>query len=264
MNCQEALNLLYDIIDKEASEIDTRQVQEHLSRCRDCFNKYELEKSVQGFIQAKLDDDQPALKLDGLKAKIAGKLDAVDSESRAHRRRSPFRIASFSLAAAALLVVMIGAANLISDFVRHNEQLIPLERAHWSARENSRTFSADNPGSALIARYQDNLQYELHHQVNDFKLVGAMTEEIMGVEMGHFVYSSNGSIVSVFVVPADSFGIPGELKENEVIRNNLHFFDHNCRGCRLVFHQQGSAVIITATTDTSVELLEFIPGHMAI
>ncbi|MDH4158461.1 MAG: zf-HC2 domain-containing protein [candidate division Zixibacteria bacterium] len=264
MNCQEALSLLYDIIDKEASEIDTRQVQEHLSRCRDCFDKYELEQSIQGFIQAKLENDQPALKLDGLRAKIAGKLDAIDGEARVHRRRSPFRIASFSLAAAALLVVMIGAASLISDFVRHNERLIPLERAHWSARENPQAFSADNPGSALIARYHDNLRYELHHQVNDFTLVGAMTEEIMGVEMGHFVYSNNGSVVSVFVAPADRFDIPGDLKDNEVVRNNLHFFDHNCRGCRLVFHQQGSVVIITATNDTSVELLEFIPGHMAI
>ena len=264
MNCQEALSLLYDIIDKEASEIDTRQVQEHLSRCRDCFNKYELEKSIQGFIQAKLENDQPTLKLDGLKAKIAGELDAVDRESRVRPRRSPFRIASFSLAAAALLVVMIGAASLISDFVHHNEELIPLERAHWSARENPQAFTADNPGSALITTYHESLQYDLHHQVNDFSLVGAATQDIMGVEMGHFVYSSNGSVVSVFVVPADRFDIPGDLKEHEVVRDNMHFFDHNCRGCRLVFHRQGSAVIITATTDTNVELLEFIPGHMAI
>ena len=30
MNCQEALDLLYDIIDKEASEIDTQEVKRHL------------------------------------------------------------------------------------------------------------------------------------------------------------------------------------------------------------------------------------------
>ena len=35
MKCQEALDLLYEIIDKEASEIDTQAVKRHLDYCQD-------------------------------------------------------------------------------------------------------------------------------------------------------------------------------------------------------------------------------------
>ena len=74
MNCQEALDLLYDIIDKEASDIDTQQVQEHLNHCRDCFEKYKVEGAVHDFIKAKLDSDTPGPRLDTLKSRILTRL----------------------------------------------------------------------------------------------------------------------------------------------------------------------------------------------
>ena len=49
MECQDALDLLHEIIDKEASDIDTAQVKEHLEKCRDCFKKFKVEESVQAF-----------------------------------------------------------------------------------------------------------------------------------------------------------------------------------------------------------------------
>ncbi|MCK4573195.1 MAG: hypothetical protein KAU36_02435, partial [candidate division Zixibacteria bacterium] len=71
-------------------------------------------------------------------------------------------------------------------------------------------------------------------------------------------------IVSVFVAPSDLFSIPSDLRNSPVQRGDLIFFDHNCRGCRLVFHQVGSAIIITATRSPQVELLEFVPGSQII
>ena len=75
MNCQEALNLLYDIIDKEASEIDTEQVQEHLSRCRHCSEIYRVEKSVNALLRAKMQTSSPEKCVDALKSRVLGELD---------------------------------------------------------------------------------------------------------------------------------------------------------------------------------------------
>ena len=85
INCQEALELLYDIIDREASEIDTQEVKEHLSKCGKCLEKYKLEESVNDLIQAKIgkpteDTSEISDKVEGLKIKIMDHLDAVDEE----------------------------------------------------------------------------------------------------------------------------------------------------------------------------------------
>jgi len=44
MNCQEALSLLYDVIDKEASQIDIKEVQKHLDCCQDCLKRFQVEE----------------------------------------------------------------------------------------------------------------------------------------------------------------------------------------------------------------------------
>lgn len=80
MNCQEALNLLYDIIDDEASEIDVRGVEEHLSHCHDCAEVYKIERSVSGLIQERLRHKKPTPRFHALKSKVLRQLDEVDTE----------------------------------------------------------------------------------------------------------------------------------------------------------------------------------------
>ncbi|RKX23560.1 MAG: hypothetical protein DRP45_10300 [Candidatus Zixiibacteriota bacterium] len=81
MNCQEALSLLYDIIDKEASEIDVAQVQEHLNRCRDCAGIYKIEESISRLIQEKLKHKEPTPCFDVLKSNVLQQLDDIDAEN---------------------------------------------------------------------------------------------------------------------------------------------------------------------------------------
>jgi anti-sigma factor (TIGR02949 family) len=80
MNCKDALELLYEIIDKEASTIDTQQVQEHLRNCHHCFEIYRVETSVQEFITARLEPVTPTPNLESLKKKILFHLDNIDCE----------------------------------------------------------------------------------------------------------------------------------------------------------------------------------------
>jgi anti-sigma factor (TIGR02949 family) len=82
MNCQEALNQLYEIIDKEAQTIDEQSIREHLSHCRHCADIYKLEEAVNDFILARLRSDGPPPKLATLKEKILSELDAADCDDQ--------------------------------------------------------------------------------------------------------------------------------------------------------------------------------------
>lgn len=81
MNCQEALSLLYDIIDREASEIDIHQVEKHLARCRDCSGVYDIEHSIDKLIQERLANPGPTLQFTKLKTTVLQQLDKIDAEN---------------------------------------------------------------------------------------------------------------------------------------------------------------------------------------
>ncbi len=81
MNCQEALSLLYDVIDREASEIDMAMVQEHLGRCKDCAGVYEVEEAISRLIVERARNSEPSEHAAALKAKVLLQLDQIDSEA---------------------------------------------------------------------------------------------------------------------------------------------------------------------------------------
>ncbi|RKX26764.1 MAG: hypothetical protein DRP47_07700 [Candidatus Zixiibacteriota bacterium] len=78
MNCQEALSLLYDIIDKEASDIDAKEVEEHIEVCRNCSDIFRIETSIHEFLKLKLQSNQPTTKLEALKKRVLYNLDEID------------------------------------------------------------------------------------------------------------------------------------------------------------------------------------------
>lgn len=262
MNCQEALDLLYDIIDKEASEIDTQQVQEHLSHCRDCFEKYKIEGAVHDFIMAKLTANTPPPRVEALRSRIISRLDSIDQEIEGKNGRPPFWNTTFTLAIAAFVVVSIGAAYLVAGLFAHNDLYMPLERAHFNAAEASNGSPADF--DAAMTQINNELHYELSRQVGSFALAGGHMEDVKGTQMAHFVYRQGDKAVSVFVAPASKLEIPENLRKTLVHKNGFDLFDHNCRGCRLVYHRDGDVMVVTATTDRQTDLLNFLPGHTTI
>jgi anti-sigma factor (TIGR02949 family) len=264
MNCQDALSLLYEIIDKEASEIDVKEVQQHLDRCRHCFEIYRLESAVQEFISQKLKDRDSSCCLESLKAKIMVRLDQIDQESISAERRSFFRRAAAVLVAAAAIVTLVWVAFWGRDLYCHQTEYVPLERAHWAASERLSSIRDEARTASVLTEVREQLGYEVSPAIAGFSLVGGQTEEIMGLKMAHLVYVHDSEIVSVFVVPAERFRIPDDLKESMVRKDQLTLYDHHCRSCRLVYHQIGRAVVITATTDHTIDLLSFIPGQTAI
>ena len=253
MTCQEALSLLYDIIDKEASQIDTEHVEAHLRKCHNCSFVYRVEKSVNELIREKLSH------IDG-----ENEEPAETEQVRTRVESEPaFRLGRV-LAIAASIVVIVGAVYYGNSFLSHQKLYRPLEKAHSQACQHLDEFQdASNTWSAQ-SRIAEQMAYDLKPTVEGFNLIGGHLEIIDGVQIAHFLYSRDGKIVSVFIAEAGAFQIPEELHETRVIRGDISFFDHNCRSCRLVYHRIGNAVVITATEERDVELLDFVPGHVTI
>ena len=262
MNCQEALDLLYDIIDKEASDIDTQQVQEHLSHCRDCFEKYKVEGAVHDFIKAKLNSDTSGPRLEVLKSRIISRLDTIDQEREGNRGRPPFWNMTFTLAIAAFVVVTVGAAYLVAGLFTHNDLYMPFEKAHFAAAEGNGLSSERLDGTLKIVNH--DLHYTLENEVGTFALASGHMEEIRGKHLAHFVYRQGDKLISVFLAPATQLEIPENLRKTLVQRNGFDLFDHHCRGCRLVYRRDGDVIVVTATTDRQTDLLDFLPGHSTI
>lgn len=268
MNCQEALDLLYDYLDKEASEVDAKQVQEHIQKCHHCFEVYKLEGDIHDFVKAKLTATTPRGHAESLRVKILSQLDSIDREEGATTgKKPPFWRTSYTLAAAALLVITLGAAYLVAGFYRHQDLYIPLEKAHWNAEEEASTFANAGLTTVAMSFASDSVGYQLRDAVEGYHMVGGHTEEIDGTRMVHFVYANDANrddLVSVFVVPASNYSIPDNLADARVERAGHEFFDHHCRGCRLVYHRMGDAIVITASTNHEADLLSFVPGQASI
>jgi mycothiol system anti-sigma-R factor len=71
MTCEEALRRLFDVIDKEASQYDVNEVQEHLEQCESCMARYEFEAMFKTFVKDKASSDEKA---DRLKSRILDRI----------------------------------------------------------------------------------------------------------------------------------------------------------------------------------------------
>ena len=75
MNCRDALRLLFDVIDNEASETETAKVREHTKKCSKCSARYEMEMKFKNCIEKK---GKFSPECEELRLKITQQLDAID------------------------------------------------------------------------------------------------------------------------------------------------------------------------------------------
>ncbi|MCK4460253.1 MAG: zf-HC2 domain-containing protein [candidate division Zixibacteria bacterium] len=259
MNCQDALELLYDIIDKEASEIDAKEVQEHLVSCRDCFKIYQLETNVQEFIAERIRGDGPSPQLDSLKDKIILRLDNIDNEVSPGQPPRSFGLIAKMLVAAACLVILIGAASIATDYYREYVYYTPLASAHHAVHD--RTW--DQPTFELSPSYL-GLDFSNLGLEQGFVLINSSKEQICGVEMGHFVFRNSELTVSVFAALSGEYSIPEDCIDTQLSLDGKTFFNHQSNDCWLLFHEVGNAVIIAASTKADFDLSPFAPVEKVV
>jgi anti-sigma factor (TIGR02949 family) len=262
MNCQEALSLLYDVIDKEASEIDAREVEEHLKNCHDCAGVYRLERSVNELIKEKLRAQEVNPRVDNLKTKILAQLDEVDRENRPPEAAAPtsFRLGR-ALAIAASVIIVLGAFFIGFGVFEKHEAYLPLEESHWTASANIDAYRSNVVTSLARVQVQQDWAREIPEALRSFDLVGGQLETLCEMPVAHFIYNRDDQVVSVFFVCAKAYQLPEDLLAHVVNHNGVEFYDHNCRGCRLVYHRAGDAWVVTATTERDIDLLSFVPDR---
>lgn len=267
MDCQQALALLQDILDKEASQIDEKEVRAHLAKCSHCFEKFRLEESIQEFLNEKIkttatDDFKPD-KLESMRLNLMNQLDDIDSECE-KTKKSPFGNSFKIFLSAAALVVLTGVWYVSAGFLGHQEYYVPFEQAHWTASDNITQFTQSVDKTDYLGTIEQNLNYTMSKSFADYSYIGGKKETIMGADVEHIVFSNDKDYISIFISNGDKIEIPKNLESTMIKNGNIKLFDHNCRGCRLVYHRIGSLVIITASTSKDIDLTKFIPGHLAI
>ena len=269
MNCQEALSLLYDIIDKEASEVDSQEVRKHIDRCNHCSEIYRVEREVNEFLRAKLSTDKPVQAQAKLKDKITRLLDDADARGATpfpegrdgggrSSRQTILRAARY-FAAAAALVVMIWGAFAVSDLVEHTAIYYDLERAHFAANNSSLEFATSDETIATLVSFTETHGCPISNVAGECALLGARTVEIGGNEFAHLLYRAADTTISVFAVPADRFEIPRARDKHKVAHGDRVVYDHHCRGCRLVYQKIGDLIFIYATDQHGFDLIKFDP-----
>jgi anti-sigma factor (TIGR02949 family) len=53
MNCQEAVNRLYELLDQELTPAVQNEVRTHFETCRRCFPLYTFERNFKRFLEAR-------------------------------------------------------------------------------------------------------------------------------------------------------------------------------------------------------------------
>lgn len=53
MNCQEALAHLYEYLDRELTPADEQRLREHLTACRPCDERFDVEQAFLKFVEAR-------------------------------------------------------------------------------------------------------------------------------------------------------------------------------------------------------------------
>lgn len=270
MNCQEALELLYEIIDKEADDVDVKEVESHLSSCRHCFELFRIEKSVQDFIDSKLEHEKnsttPSDELDNLRSNIMNSLDEIDRANLACKesKRHPFFSPGRMLLAAAALVLFIGGGFLTAKLVRHYDNYIPLENAHFSAVETKASFANYNSTNSAEMALLNSYDYTILNSIGKYELIGAQSQFIDGVEMYHLLYGKEDKSFSIFIVPSDKFTLPSEQANHPIEINGFVYYEHKCLGCRLIYQQLGELMVISAASDFSIPTDNLMISQTAI
>ncbi len=267
IDCQQAFALLQEILDKEASQIDEKQVRAHLEKCGHCFEKFRLEESIQAFLNEKIkataQSDFKSDKLESLRLNLMDQLDEIDSEC-SKQSKSLFGNSLKIFLSAAALVLLAGVWYVSAGFFTHQEYYIPLEQAHWKASDDISLYTENIDKANYLGEIERDLHYSLNNSFADYTFVGGKKEQIMGADFEHIVFSNNTDYISIFISDGDTIEIPEELQSTMIKNGNIELFDHNCRGCRLVFHKLGSLLIITASTNRDIDLTKFIPGQLTI
>lgn len=213
MNCKDALRLLYDVIDKEADQLDVVEIEKHLKTCRHCMAQYEFEKMFRTFVTEKGHNPSDNSKV---KQSVLKKLDLIDAAGGVGATERPFRLPLWRFAAAAVIILCIASAFWAGTVWRYHARLTPFVEAHYAHQPSAIVPTAFEPGAGPLEFLFQNTGIRLEASdncpVDHIRSVAVDTIE--GRVFGRInMVCDNGQAVTLFVISADSFEMPSQPQE---------------------------------------------------
>jgi mycothiol system anti-sigma-R factor len=258
MTCREALEKLYEVIDKEASEIDIKRVREHLKNCRHCLSRYEFEGLLKTFVA---DKASPRTKIDELKSRILNSMNELDS-ARPGLFGGRFRFGAVILSAVATLIICVAAAFTVAEFYRHKVYIYPFEERHIADEsESSANLLYFNKLMEVRRQVNDNLDLALDFEGQGYVPIHAGTDEVRGREFVHFRFISGDARISLFIGPADGVHLP-DFKR--AVETGMEYYKHVCAECQVIYWFAGDAVAIAVSENKQFNLSSLIPAVRSI
>lgn len=261
MTCEEALRKLYEVIDKEASEIDRQEVEEHLEHCKSCMARYQFEAMFKTFVVEKAASPS---KKELLKEKIVAQIGYLKENPGPSGKgesflSNPFRYRSVLVAAAAALVICILAAFATSEFYRHRTFIYPFEKSHMAIHHmdiNNLPHNTDEVGRFISS----DMHLAVNENDSDYKLIGCCFDEVQGQKFAHLRYNNGETNVSLFVGSHDGVNLPDFERK---MYANVEYFTRDCKECKVAYWNLGDALVIAVTENKDAELTKFIPAMAA-
>ncbi len=258
MNCQEALSLLYDIIDDEASEIDHAQVEEHLKSCCNCSGIFKVEESWQRYLSERLEEDGAVESeaLGRLRGRVREELSRQDASGAPGAGTRITGTIYRTVAAAAVVVLVIAATYVGAGYYEHYRDFHHLELAHQQSVDHPDQFADPENTRSAVAFAEDSTSLSVLASSGDLKMVGGIVTEINHVQVSHFVYRDASVTVSLFVCREADMAVP-----DGTIADQRGHQTHECPGCNLCYGACGKARLVAAESTGQVDLGQFLEGH---
>ena len=260
MNCRQALKHLYEVIDKEASEIDAREVEKHLKMCRHCMAQYEFERSLKAFVQDKGANQEDVT---SLKHSLLEKLDSIDAAGEVGSSKTPFRWHVVAIATAAVVVLCVIAAISLTGLngtkadkpadppITVAENSLGDIPYFISARENHDNGLADavddsNPLDYLYRQTGIRINPSAKFPVESIQSVSIDT--IMGIPFGCIeMLDHNDKLVTLFVTTADKYNLPDNPT---AMVDGREMVVHRCQQCTLVGMEKKDLIFMVVSDPT--------------
>jgi len=237
IDCRETLKRFYDYLDRELTQVRAREVEEHLDRCRGCFDRFEFEKSFGKFVST---SGQQPVDTGHLKAQIRARLNEMESSGPEagedlfpeHTDHAPIddvplpelhpagagasmgrRIPmwSYVLAAAALVMIII-------PVVRQQEETQPAARAIAPLIEIHRTAVrqvTDSDPQRLSDWLAERVEFDA--MVREFDMAGCSLSGAAVDSIWAILFAESGGVpVCVMVADMDAYSIPSEFDRVEM------------------------------------------------
>ena len=219
MKCREALQLLYEYLDRQLGDAQVDEIKEHLAKCKNCCDTYNFEENLNNLIRQKSRQDVSS-EVVNLKSKVLDMIHKEDPEAepgensksttdikgKSKGNNSPFfRLKPLMGVAALFLIAVVSLYFYFSSSNKHlqAEVLNPFLKNHELALTGGASMDiADSNPDVIASALAGKMVLPRHVFMADSNCHPAMgrVDTSEGCPYAQIIYDVYGSEVSVFVM----------------------------------------------------------------